>query len=55
MDFYFARGLFILPFIILSTILPLAVTVWVIVKIQSIDSTLKEISRKMDREKNQPL
>lgn len=52
MAFDFVSGIFILPFILLSTILPLAAAVWVIIKIQSIDSTLKEISRKLDREKN---
>ena len=55
MAFDFVSGIFILPFILLSTILPLAAAVWVIIKIQSIDSTLKEISRKLDREKNQLL
>ncbi|MDW7650395.1 MAG: hypothetical protein SCK29_01660 [Bacillota bacterium] len=44
------EGLFLLPFFfLLTTLVPLIVTIWVLFKIQSIDTTLKEISRKLDR------
>jgi len=50
------RGLFLLMSSVFMVI-PLLVTLWVLLKIQSIDATLKEISRKLDKpasKDNQP-
>lgn len=46
-----STGMYFFPifFVLLFSIVPLLVAVWFIMKIQSIDTTLKEISIKLDR------
>ncbi len=43
------RGIIILPFFMLTAVLPIIITIWFLLKIQSMDTTLKEISLKLDR------
>lgn len=43
------RMIFFPVFGLLFSVIPLIITIWVLLKIQSIDSTLREISAKLDR------
>lgn len=48
--FFMVESFFLLATLLFSVV-PLLVMVWLLLKIQSIDSTLKEISRKLDRDR----